>query len=62
MNDILKVNYQEIKNHIDTDKVLKATVYIGITVASLYLIGQVFKGVATAVRGYKDLKAAFNGN
>ncbi len=61
MNEKTKTNFHEFKQVIQGNKALKTAFYIGITVASLYLLGKVFKGLASAVQGFNELKSAING-
>jgi hypothetical protein len=61
MNEKVKANLQEFKQVIDSNKALKTAVYIGIGVVSLYLLGKAFKGLASTVRGFNELKSAING-
>jgi hypothetical protein len=61
MNEKIKANFLEFKQVVEGNKVLKSAVYIGITVASLYLLGKVFKGLASTVQGFNELKSAING-
>ncbi len=61
MNEKIKKKYLEIKREVDTNNVLKTVVYISIGVLSLYLLGKAFKGLASTVRGFNELKAAING-
>ena len=61
MNEKIKTNFQEFKQVVEGNKALKTVVYIGITVASLYLLGKAFKGLASTVRGFNELKSAING-
>ena len=62
MNDNFKENYQTIKQTINSNKFLKTAVYVGIGVLALYLLGKTCSALATTVRGFNDLKSAFNGN
>lgn len=62
MKESHKINYQEIKNTINSNKVLKTAVYIGVGVISLYLLGKVFSVLSSTVKGFNDLKSALNGN
>jgi hypothetical protein len=61
MNEKLKINFQEFKQVVESNKTLKTAVYIGLTVAALYLLGKAFKGLASTVRGFNELKSAING-
>jgi hypothetical protein len=61
MNEKVKNNFQEFKQIVESNKVLKTAVYIGIGVLSLYLLGKVFKGLASTVQGFNELKSAING-
>ena len=62
MSEKTKENIQILKKAIESDKLLKTAVYIGIGVLSLYLLGKAFNGLATTVRGFNNLKSALNGN
>lgn len=61
MNEKIKTNFQEFKQVVESNKVLKTAVYIGLGVLSLYLLGKAFKGLAVTVRGFNELKSAING-
>ena len=61
MNEILKNNYKEIKKTIDSNKLLKTAVYIGIGVVALYVLGKALSSLASTVRGFNELKSALNG-
>lgn len=61
MNEKVKNNFQEFKQIVESNKVLKTAVCIGIGVLSLYLLGKVFKGLASTVQGFNELKSAING-
>ena len=60
MNEKLK-NFQEFKQVVEGNKVLKTAVYIGVSVAVLYLLGKAFKSLASTIRGFNELKSAING-
>ena len=62
MNEKTKENIQTLKKAIESDKLLKTAVYIGIGVLSLYLLGKAFNGLAATVRGFNNLRSAINGN
>jgi hypothetical protein len=61
MNEKTKLNIQDLKQAIESNKVLKTAVYIGIGALSLYLLGKAFKGLASTIRGFNELKSAING-
>jgi hypothetical protein len=61
MNEKAKENFQLLTETIQSNKVLKTAVYIGIGVLTLYLLGKAFNGLATTVRGFNNLKSAING-
>lgn len=61
MNEKIKTEFKEIKRVVDSNKVVKTAVYIGIGVLSLYILGKAFKGLASTVRGFNELKSAING-
>ena len=61
MNEKTKLNIQDIKQAVESNKVLKTAVYIGIGALSLYLLGKAFKGLASTIRGFNELKSAING-
>ena len=44
------------------NKMLKVAVYVGVGVLSFYLLGKVFRGLASTLRSLNDLKMALNGN
>ena len=49
MNEKIKTEFKEIKRVVDSNKVVKTAVYIGIGVLSLYILGKAFKGLASTV-------------
>jgi hypothetical protein len=61
MNEKTKLNIQDIKQAVESNKVLKTAVYIGIGALSLYLLGKAFNGLASTIRGFNELKSAING-
>ena len=61
MNEKTKLNIQDIKQAVESNKILKTAVYIGIGALSLYLLGKAFKGLASTIRGFNELKSAING-
>jgi hypothetical protein len=61
MNEKIKTNFQEFKQVVESNKALKTSVYVGIGLLSLYLLGKAFKGLASTVRGFNELKSAING-
>jgi hypothetical protein len=61
MNEKIKTNFQEFKQVVESNKTIKTAVCIGIGVLSLYLLGKAFKGLASTVRGFNELKSAING-
>jgi hypothetical protein len=62
MNEKQRMNLQEVTETIQSNKVFKAALYIGVAVLTLYLLGKACKGLAETIRGFNDLKAAMNGN
>lgn len=62
MNEKTKENIQTLKKAIESDKMLKTAIYIGIGVLSLFILGKAFNGLAKTVRGFNNLKSALNGN
>ena len=60
MNEKIKTNFKEFKV-VNSNIALKTAVYIGIGVLSLYMLGKAFKGLASTVRGFNELKSAING-
>ena len=61
MQEKTKVNFQVLKKTIESDKMLKTVVYVGIGVLVLFALGKAFNGLATKVRGFNNLKSAING-
>ena len=61
MNEKLKINFQEFKQAVESNRTLKTAVYIGISIATLYFLGKAFKGLASTIRGFNELKSAING-
>jgi hypothetical protein len=54
-------SYHEIKQAVEENTPLKIVVYVGIGVASVYLLGKAFKGLAETIRGFNELKSAIYG-
>ncbi len=52
----------QIKSLINTNEIVKIVFYAGAAVISLYVIGKSFSALATAIRGFNELKSAINGN
>ena len=62
MNEKTKEYYQTIKKTVESEKVLKTVVYIGVGIIGLYLLSKAFHTLAVTVRAYNNLKSAINGN
>ena len=58
----MKTRIDEVKQVLSDNKMLKVAVYVGVGVLSFYLLGKVFRGVASTLRSLNDLKMALNGN
>lgn len=52
------VNYEDLWDTLNKSKGLKIVFYAGGALLVLYLVGQSFRIVASAVRGYKDMATA----
>lgn len=57
-----EMDFHALKETIQSNRVLKMALYIGVGVIALYLIGKACKGLAETVRGFNELKSAINGN
>jgi hypothetical protein len=47
---------------ITSEKFIKGAVLVGGTILVLFLLGKVFKGLASTIRGFNDLKSAIKGD
>lgn len=61
MKNTLEDNYLDIKKTIDSNKLVKTVVYIGIGVVALYALGKVLSSLASTVRSFNEFKSALNG-
>jgi len=50
-----------LKSVIKSDRVIKIALYAVGALISLYILGKGLSAMATAIRGMKDLKSAFDG-
>jgi uncharacterized protein with HEPN domain len=53
---------EKLKSQVTSDKFIKGAFYVGGTIVVLFLLGKAFKGLASTIRGFQDLKSAINGN
>ena len=53
---------EKLKSHVTSDKFIKGAFYVGGTIVVLFLLGKAFKGLASTIRGFHDLKSALGGN
>lgn len=61
MNPTLSKTKEKLKIALKEYPILKTTLYIGMGVLSVVIIGKVFKVLAISVREFKDFKSALNG-
>jgi hypothetical protein len=47
MNQIKKINFQEIEQYMEDNPPIKMAVYIGLGVVGLYVAGKVFSALAS---------------
>ncbi len=52
---------EKLKSQVTSDKFIKGAFYVGGTIVVLFLLGKAFKGLASTIRGFNDLKRAFVG-
>ncbi len=62
MNQIKKINFQEIEQYMEDNPPIKMAVYIGLGVVGLYVAGKVFSALASSVRGFNEFRSALKGN
>jgi len=46
---------------LDENQTIKKVVYVGIAIAAIYVAGRIANGLASSVRGFKNLNSAING-
>jgi len=56
-----KMNLQDIKQILDENPMTKKVVYVGIFIGAIYVAGKLSNGMASAVRGFKNLGSAIKG-
>jgi len=61
INELPKINFQEIKEMLDKNKTVKIVAYIGIGLLGFYVLGKVCKVMAITIRDLNELKSAING-
>jgi hypothetical protein len=52
----------KLRDQITSEKFIKGAVLVGGTIFVLFLLGKAFKGLASTIRGFNDLKSAINGD
>jgi hypothetical protein len=52
----------KLREQITSEKFIKGAVLVGGTILVLFLLGKAFKGLASTIRGFNDLKSAINGD
>jgi len=55
------MNLQDIKQILDENPMTKKVVYVGIFIGAIYVAGKLSNGMASAVRGFKNLGSAIKG-
>jgi hypothetical protein len=61
-NQEKKINLKDIEKIIDDNPIIKKVIYIAVFFGAIYVAGKFANGMATAVRGFKNLSSAFNGH
>ncbi len=52
----------KLRDQITSEKFIKGAALVGGTILVLFLMGKAFKGLASTIRGFNDLKSAINGD
>ena len=55
-------NLKHLKNEYKTNNYIKIPIYLGLGILGLYVIGKLFSALAFSMRGFNELRSAFNGN
>ncbi len=56
-----KINLNDIKQFLDENPIAKKVVYGLLIVGGIYVAGKIANGMASAVRGFKNLGSAMKG-
>jgi hypothetical protein len=57
-----KINLQDIKQFLDDNPIAKRIAYVLLAIGGIYVAGKIANGMASAVRGFKNLGSAIKGN
>lgn len=61
MNEKTENRIKELKQVLNSNKLVKTVFYVGVGVLSLYALSKVFSVLASTVNGFNELKSAVNG-
>jgi hypothetical protein len=61
-NQEKRINLRDIEKIIDENPIIKKVIYIAVFFGAIYVAGKFANGMATAVRGFKNLSSAFKGH
>ena len=56
-----KITYQEIKKFLGENPIAKKVVYGLLIVGGIYVAGKIANGMASAIKGFKNLSSALKG-
>lgn len=57
-----KIIFNDIKNFLSDNTVAKKVGIIILAIGGIYIAGKLANGMATAIRGFRNLTSAFKGN
>jgi len=55
------MNLQDIKQILDENSTIKKVAYVVMVIGAIYVAGKLSNGMASAVRGFKNLGSAIKG-
>ena len=61
MNEKTENRIKDLKQVLNSNKLVKTVFYVGVGVLSLYVLSKTFSVLASTVRGFNELKSAVNG-
>jgi hypothetical protein len=61
MNEKTENRIKELKQVLNSNKLVKTVFFVGVGVLSLYALSKVFSVLASTVKGFNELKSAVNG-
>jgi len=61
INQKSKMNLQDIKQILDENSTIKKVAYVVMVIGAIYVAGKLSNGMASAVRGFKNLGSAIKG-